>query len=437
MIQGKNILKEEVAKNKEQRSYIRLFLFTLVFGGVKLSGFASALLLAGICSLTDYGKYEYALAAGLILAIPLNIGLQGAYPYFNLRLKKRGFRAIFYFHSISVCSLFLFLLIIDVLFVQLLNGQLIIAVLFGVIFSMQILLSSILKSHGSMFRAVVMDGGVFLMINVLILSYILSQNQFSFYHLQWVLMTYALGLLFINIYWWQRFRADYSWVKYRVALRYGKPLVLSSFLIILFTGGGRIFIEIFIDLETLGHYAYYLRFATITIMIQQVFLIAFFRKVYQSAPKILDQHFAPFLLVILIVSLLLWAALPPLLSNYLPLLRDTIGQFRPLYFILCFHTLAWACLSFNENIIHREGLTAKMNIGLLIVLIIMLLMFYILWKINLLDVFNLSMINALAVYAATEVQFSLLRHARDFKMVNSLMLMRLIMLLFCVSFFFI
>ena len=245
MIQEKKILTEEAEKKKGQRNYVRLMLFALVFGVMKLSGFSSALLLSDICSLTNYGKYEYALALGLVLAIPLNIGLQGAYPYFNLRLKKRGFRAIFYFHSISVCSVFLFLLIMDILFIQLLNERLIIAVLFGVIFSMQILLSSILKSHGSMFRAVIMDGGVFLIINILILFCILFQRQFSFYNLQWVLMAYAIGLFFINVYWWQRFRADYSWVKYRVALRYGKPLVLSSFLIILFTGGGRIFIEIF------------------------------------------------------------------------------------------------------------------------------------------------------------------------------------------------
>ena len=188
-------------------------------------------------------------------------------------------------------------------------------------------------------------------------------------------------------------------------------------------------------METLGHYAYYLRFATITIMIQQVFLIAFFRKVYQSPPKVLDQYFAPFLLAILIISLLLWATIPLLLSGYLSLLHDTIEQFRSLYFILCFHTLAWACLSFNENIIHREGLTVKMNIGLLVILIVMLMIFYVLWKFSLLDVFNLSIINALAIYAATEVQFSLLNRVRNFKMFNSLTLMRVIMLLFCISFF--
>ena len=67
-----------------------------------------------------------------------------------------------------------------------------------------------------MFKAAVMDGGVFLMINVLILFCILSQRQFSFENLQWVLMTYALGLFLINVYWWQRFRSDYSWLKYRV-----------------------------------------------------------------------------------------------------------------------------------------------------------------------------------------------------------------------------
>ena len=300
---------------------------------------------------------------------------------------------------------------------------------------MQILLSSILKSHGSMFRAVLMDGGVFLVVNALILYCILMEERFSFYSLQWILMGYAMGLFLINVYWWQKFREDYSWVKYLIALRYGKPLVLSSFLIILFTGGGRIFIEIFIDMETLGHYAYYLRFATITIMIQQIFLIAFFRKIYQSPPKILDQYFTPFLLIILVISLLLWGILPLMFSSYLPLLRDTIVQFRPLYFILCFHTLVWACLSFNENIIHREGLTARMNIGLLIILIIMLMGYYLLWKSGLLDVFNLSMINVLAIYAATEVQFSLLSRARNFKMTNSRMLIRIIMVLFCVSFF--
>lgn len=437
MVQSRKLIGEIGLKQKEKKKLhvFRLLLFALIFGVVKLSGFSSALLLSSICSLSDYGKFEYALAAGLILAIPLNIGLQGAYPYFNLRLKKKGFRSIFYFHSIAICSFFLVVLILDLAFFQALNEKHRIAVLLGVIFSMQILLSSILKSHGSMFRAVVMDGGVFLAINCLILYGVFFQQAFSFNDLQWVLWSYALCLYLVNVFWWRRFKADFSKIKYMVAIRYGRHLVLSSFLIILFTGSARIFIEFFIDMETVGYYAFYLRFATITIMIQQVFLIAFFRKVYQSSPDILDGYFAPFLLVILMISLLLWIIIPILLSDHLQLLRNTIVQFRSLYFILCFHTLAWACLAFNENIIHRENLTSKMNKGLVFIFVLMFSLLFFLNHMGWLNVFYLAMINVLAIYAATEVQFALLAKERDFKMYNSRILMRVVMVLFCISFF--
>ena len=72
--------------------------FSIIFGLIKLNSFTAALFLSNFtANAADYGLFEYAFSFGLILAIPLDFGLQVAYPFFNLKLKKEGFQSIFFF----------------------------------------------------------------------------------------------------------------------------------------------------------------------------------------------------------------------------------------------------------------------------------------------------------------------------------------------------
>lgn len=420
----------KLVRSGSSRMYGRLLFFALLFGGVKLSGFSAALLLSSIAGLADYGRFEYALAVGLLLALPLNMGLQGAYPYFNLRMRQRGYRSIFYFHALLMGGALALLIGSDMLFFHWLPPQLATAGLLGGVIALQVLVAAILKSHEKILRAVLLEGGFFLLVNVLVAVLFFTQRDFEFYQLQYLLLGYLLSLLGVYTYHWNKSRADFSWMNYIIALRYGRHLVLSSFLLLLLTGSARIFVEYFLDIQTVGHYAFYLRFAMISIMIQQVFLIAFFRKIYQSEPSLLDRYYAPFLAAILLFSLGLWWGVPLFLSDYLPLLAASSQAYRLLYFTLCFHCIGWICLAFNENIIHRENLSARMNRGLLLLFAAMLVILLLLHYSGSLTVELLAIVNLLTLFGATELQFYLLYTHRGICLRRAQLVHRLILVVF-------
>ena len=105
-------------------------------------------------------------------------------------------------------------------------------------------------------------------------------------------------------------------------------------------------------MEQVAYYAFYLRFALILLMVQQVFLISFFKKIYQSPSYILDQFFALLTLGITLLGLLVWWAIPFFFEGQFSLMTESIDTYRGLFYILCFHTICWSALAFNEQIIH-------------------------------------------------------------------------------------
>ncbi|MEM9820732.1 MAG: hypothetical protein AAF985_06655 [Bacteroidota bacterium] len=417
-----------------QRNVVRIMGFAVLFGLIKLSGFSAALLLSNWMSLEYYATFEFALAAGLLLALPLNVGLQGAYPYFNLRLQKEGFVSLFYFHGLWVGSILFIVLGIHhwiVPFLSLANSS---SLLIGAIIALQILFSAILKSHEKIIKAVVLDGGMFLVLNVYLLYLFATEGRFEFGAMNGLLMIYLGVLLLLYGQQYLKYRIDFSTLHYRKALNYGRHLVLSSVLIIALTNGARLFIAWFIELEQVAYYAFYLRFALILLMIQQVFLISFFKKIYQSPPYLLDQFFALLSLSLTLMGLFIWWAVPYFLEGQFSLLAASIADYRDLFYILCFHIICWANLAFNEQIIHREKLSIMMNHRLILLLMAMTLMLFIWSTWSILQIQELAIVNLLILFAAVEIQFSLLAKQRNFRLRRSRAILRFSLLFFSLSY---
>lgn len=391
-------------------SLFKLSWFTIAFGFIKLNAFVAALFLSNFVSnIADYGLFEYALSIGFMIAIPLDFGLNGAYPYFNLKLKKGGYQSLFYFHAFMIGLLAGSLFFVNQFIIQIIPEKYFFALLIGGIVAMQVLSSSILKSHEVLLKAILFDGGLFLTLNAYNLWLYSTENPFDVQILQ---LSFGVYLLFLTLWhgysFWKR-RIDFSFKRYKEALNFGRHLVFSAVLIILLTGSARVFIEHFLDLEAVGYYGFYFRFAAITVLLHQIVNIVFFKKMYQSDANNLDQYFSWFLGLLIIAGLILWQLIPPLFSDYLVLLKDSYSTYKSLYLVLTFQMVFWVALALNENIIYREGLSNPMNYGFLIIVLLMIGSFWGFYQLELLDLFWLTVINTFAIFLAAEYQFYLLK----------------------------
>lgn len=390
--------------------FSKLSWFTLVFGFVKLNAFTAALFLSNfVDSVSDYGLFEYALTIGFMIAVPLDFGLNSAYPFFNIKLGRRDYKAVFYFHGLLVGGIMLSIYGIHEFIYEFLPTKYIFALLIGGIVSVQALSSSILKSHEVLVRAVIFDGGLFIALNAYNLWLYIFGGAFDVEHLQTCFAIYLFGLTAgYGFLFWQE-QSDFSFKKYFETIKFGKHIVFSAFLIICLTGSARIFIEWFLGLETVGYYGIYFRFAAMTVMLHQVVNIVFFKKMYQAEAETLDLYFAVFLQVLVFGALLLWQLIPPIFGEYVKMLQDSYETYQRLYLTLSFQMVFWISLALNENIIYREELSKKMNKGLVFIIIGMAASMLLLHQLYLLDVFNLTLVNMIAIFLATEYQFFLLK----------------------------
>lgn len=415
----------------------RVSVFSLVFFLVKGSAFAAALWLSNMISVAEFGLFEYALSGGLILAVILNLGLQGAYPFFIIKEKKENYRAIFFFHGLLVSGVILVLILLNKIMGYWIPIKFSLMGLMASLIALQVLYSTILKSHEILIPAVLLDGGLFITINIYNILMYFELVTFSLEYLETGLMIYLIIVWLIYFREYFVTKQQFSLEKYQAIINFGKHLVISSFLIILLTGGARIFIDYFLAIEQVGYYGFYFRLAGITVMIHQIINIVFFKKMYQSDTSTLDYYFSLFVGAILIISLSLSFLIPALFSGILTILENSYSEYKLLYITLAFQIVFWVILALNENIIYREELSSKMNRGFLVIFFLMFGTMVVFSKLEILNIFWLTIINMLAIALAVEWQFFLLKKERKIDFTNTHMINYLALILFFITYNFI
>ena len=391
-------------------SFARFSLVSLVFAFVKINAFTAALLMSNLVDdIAQFGVFEYALSIGLMVAIPLNFGLQGAYPFFNLKLKKKGYQSVFYFHSLVISFLLFSILFCNILVGYFLNPSIALALLIAGIYANQIMFSSILKSHNRVVLAALLDGGLFLILNGYNLFLFLFDKGYDLFFLHHLFLFYFILLMLINIVFFMKKQIDFSIQRYFKTLSFGKNIVGSTFLMICLTGSARIFIEYFLGAEAVGFYGFYFRLAAITVLVHQVVNIAFFKKMYEAVPSLLDQYFSCFLLSLCLLGLAMQLMIPVLFGSMFQLLAEATSEHRLLYILLSFQMLFWIALALNENIIHRENLAAHINRYYFLLLLMMIALIFGLEVLNILRLSSLIFVNMLVLFGGLELQIRLLQ----------------------------
>jgi hypothetical protein len=413
----------------------RLIGFVILFALLKFNAVAAVFILSNLSdSVTTFGIFDYALSLGLLLTVPINTGLPGAYPYFILKAKETDLESVFPFHGWLLSTSFLVIYLLTMLLGVQLPVALSLAFLFAFVFALQILASVMLKSREHIFSALLFDAGFFILLN--------AYNAYVYYFnqpvnptvLQWGSFIY---LLILNLYFLKKanFLVSFKWLDYKRVVQFAYPLISTALLIVVLTGSARIAIENWIGMEAVGIYGLYFRLSAIVVLFHQIVNIAFFKRIYSGNPANLDKWFQIFLIFIAFVSFFLAASVPHLFLPYLDILKRTWSEYSSLYLILVFQMLFWICLALFENVIYREKLSSSCNKGFIVVFAFSFILLCLVHATGLLNLQLLAAINVLALFFACEWQMNLLgKHKIAFPKSRQLMRFYLLLFLFFISY---
>ena len=340
--------------------------------------FFAPLFLAEILSKEDFGVLEYALAGlGMILNTLLGLGVSGAYPYFKLREKNSDLNNAFSLHYIWFL---LFFVVTQIAYYGLgFSIQYYIALNVAYVVSNQVYISTQLKTNERITPAVLLDSGVYISLLIFgVLAYfnILPSSIATF---SYIVLAYAFLYVFYAIIQFKTIDKTDILANYITVLKYSIHVVLGGLLIYFITVSGRLLIEYFLkDFELVAIYAFYFRLSAVIVMIYQIINIAFFKKMYEFEPKILDKYFAVCFVIlygIAIISFFIATFILPYFSSFY---TSTITEYKSVYYLLSAQMVFWIATALLSNIIDREKLASKNNPLFLILVLVFLAILFVL-----------------------------------------------------------
>lgn len=356
---SKNVLLKKLSKN---------LIFFVLSKGV---AFLAPIFFIKFVSLEEYGLIEFSYSFGSVTAVILTLGLGGAYPYFILKKKEEDKEQLFYFHSVFVVAVWL--IFATLFYFNIISINIYLPLLFCTVFALQRLYSAILKSKDKGYLAVLYDGGYYFLLSSIILLALVTKAISPTFHLRILMEIYLVVLFIIYIYNFLKVKTvSYKtllYTYYPTVLKFSSSLILSGFLIFCLTSTPRIYIKYLLGFEEVGIYSFYFRLAGIAVVINMFISITFFKKLYLSDPKKLDQYFSSIMLIICIVGLMCYAFSPIIVEYLFPEFLDKFGDTK-LLLLLCLQMPIWVGISLNESIVSREALVPKMNIRLVVIAIL-------------------------------------------------------------------
>ena len=155
VVHNKSLLFKKVRDN---------ILFFVLSKGV---AFLAPIFFLNFVSLEEYGVVEFSYALGSVLAVVAMLGLGGAYPYFVLRRGERDKKQVFMLYGVPVLGIAVIACLLR--WYGAIGQRFSLILLFTLIFALQRLYSSILKSEDKGWLGVLFDGGYYFILTGVIL----------------------------------------------------------------------------------------------------------------------------------------------------------------------------------------------------------------------------------------------------------------------------
>lgn len=343
----------------------RASIFALNFAVAKAITFLAPPLMAILLSADTYASIETALSASLLIANVLSLGAGAALPRLILRRRPLSVTDFLGLHlgigglslvlAASVAAVFTDGILVRLVFVS------------SVASLAQIFLSSFSRASSKRNWAVWLDGLATLTMSLTVL--VLYQTRHS--SLAAVtganLLTAAAiaiaGLVIAS----QRYSKT-TWLRWRLAIRFGLPLLAYGLLSMWIVVSGRILIPMFLSMETAAAYAFDFRIASVAAVFHAMVATGLFAKTYTMTTADFDHYISIYLGMLSVVASMVCIAFAAF-SNYLP------GEFMSrngslaleLFPIVSVQVYAWLAGALIELRLNREGVAGKASLAVLAV----------------------------------------------------------------------
>lgn len=342
-----------------------------------------------------FGQFEYTFNLGQTLTGLFSVGLVGSYGYFVLKQKKDELKPIFHFHFVVLTVV---LSSITLVFPSLLNDNYFGAIILGVAFADQILISGILKVEGRNNLSVIIDTGVYIVMGLMILFALGKVINFSqqLWHLL-VLLSLVATTIFYHLNHSKHIRSVNKTEILKV-YKFGGLILIAAPLIVLLTSSTRLYIEYYLDFSDVGIYSFYFRIASLILIIYRVFGILLFRKFFIEEHNKLDTYYSLIIVGLFLVNCLIFLILPLILSGRYDKWDETYSEHSGLFLLCLFQITFWINAALFEPIFQRENKMNQFILLIIIVLITMFISFISLVPLNLLSINNIVIINSLSIF---------------------------------------
>lgn len=376
----------------------KFFLDGICFAIAKGTAFLAPILAIRIIPLADYGMLETSYAWGQQLTMLAVLGIPAAYPYFILKRRETEMQAYFWLYGVFLCLCVLFSALLHRF--RYLPEQLFLVILLTAAFSMERILSGILKTHGLGRIGVLIDSGYYFILGtvLVILAFVHRYPFFPLLILLLLCFILFLGGWFLLMARKRCTRIYSSDIQPAVKklLVYSIPLIFSGLIIYWLIASSRIYLSWLLGDEVVAIYAFCFRWFAIAILIYQFAYIMFFKKLYIVRPENLDRNFC-ILTAIVFGSTAFCLAGFFVISPFFEMVRYE-HLLRILLLLGCLMPV-WCATALNEGIIARENLVMQMNLALLPQLLLFPLLLFLLRKTITLDLFCLlHLMSCILVY---------------------------------------
>jgi O-antigen/teichoic acid export membrane protein len=339
-----------------------------IYAIAKTIGFATPLILSNSLNIHDYGSYEYALNIASICSIFAGFGVSGALPYFLLTRNKHKYIEV---HRIQVVLMGSILVGISVLFTRMSNVQ-IIVFLIPVLTIALVCYSNLaiifkIKERPAFSSIAEAIPNLSICLAIIFLSFLKLHID-----LKWIMFAVGFGCLSLSFVEatklvWNLKAFQNNVLRFSACVKFGTPLILNSLLMYVFISGPRLVSGPYLSLTEVGVYSFFYRLAAAVLLVHQLVITIFFKKIYQLENNAIDNYFAKIMFGIFCVGLLLFLILPPVLDDYFVLMQNYHAKYLNVYLTLAIQMVIWAATAQMEMIINREKLSSRFLIFLIVI----------------------------------------------------------------------
>jgi O-antigen/teichoic acid export membrane protein len=340
----------------------RLARYLGAFGLARGGLFIAPLLIANALPAVDYGRLEFAQAAGSLAASVLGLGTAAAVPLALIQQHAQVRWSALLLHQLHL-ALWLLLALLGIWLWMGPATAGTMAVLFALSLALQGLWSTRLKSAGRAEASLVMDTGQWLVLALATLG-AAALAVVPADRLPWAfgaMLAYAGALLLFTAARWRRAQPPADLRSYRDALHHSVPLMLAGVLALVVTTSGRLGMGLLGGPEMTGAYAALARAAALPVVAHQVVMVARFRALFELPQAALERALRSVVWAVVGAVLVFGLASDPLGHWLGPAFATQFAAHRVAGLTILAQSVLWSAIALNDLVNTRHGAAAASN----------------------------------------------------------------------------